>query len=241
MKYFLLVITFSIALCESLYSQSAFSFQDLETARPFTSLNYVHGIATTKQYNESKINTCIERSIQSLDSNSFISVLVEVFNENGIRYYEFPEYAIRMDSSITAQNMVIADSMLLGQDFICITSMPTSSKTLELAKPELSELKTAPTKRGNVWYSAGSHENRLKIPMDNFQKAKVDALNKLARTLSTSIKNVDLDNNGDDSSFTYLKSSIIFKNVVVQTRYISDNNVYVIVAIDESDIAILSQ
>jgi hypothetical protein len=117
-----LIIVFTTALCEISFSQSAFSFDDLNTARLFSNHEYVHGIGAVKAYADEKQNTCIESSIESLDSNQFISVFVEIFNEGGRKFFEFPEFAIRQDSSVFSDSILIQDSLQIDQDFYCFTS-----------------------------------------------------------------------------------------------------------------------
>ncbi len=239
-RLFFLITLFITALCETSFSQSAFSLDDLETARLFTSRDYVHGIGAVKAYADEKNERCLETSIQSLDSNQFISVFVEIFNEGGRKFFEFPEFAIRQDSSVFQDSLIIRDSLQIDQDFYCFTTA-LNEQNQSLTPPALPDLAERPIKVGEYWFSAGAQKNRLSVPVRNFMKSKNEALKKLAQTYSTSVRQELLDLNGQTASFAYMKTAIIFQDVIVVQRYVSQDFVYSIIAVRESDMSNFTQ
>ena len=235
-RFTCLIFIFTTALCEISFSQSAFSLDDLNTARLFSSSDYVHGIGGVKAYAEDKNAKCIDSSVESLDSNQFISVFVEIFNEGGRKFFEFPEFAIRQDNSMLQDSIIIRDSLQIDQDFYCFTAHRSQPREA-FRPPPLSDLAERPIKIGAYWYAAGAQKNRLKVPIRNFKKSKNEALKKLAQTYSTSVKQEVLDLDGSTASFAYMKTAIIFEEVTVVQRYLSRDFVYSIVAVKESNLS----
>lgn len=218
-----------IMLCETSFSQSIF----------YLDKDYVHGLGVAA-YNEELPDTTItqacESSIQDLQSNIFLSVYIEIFQENGASYYEFPEFSI-LDSTITYKK----DSHLIETEIYdgfvyCFTSDDQFSQNYLSNVPSLESLELSPVNKNGIWYALGSYTELVNNRNKAWLLSKNDAANRLSKTKSTSVQTKRVQINNDNTSFTYLKTNIIYTNLVVVQRIIKDGKYISIIAVKEEDI-----
>ncbi len=235
-----LVIVFSLMLCDVSMSQSIFSFGEQGTPDYTISKDYVHGIGIYS-YNEAVRDTSIKRacnnSLQSLNSNSFISVFIEIFRQNGQKYYEFPELSVKDSKFEEADSSIIVETDIYDGNLYCFTSDNRTAANYLSGLPELDQLKTSAVQVGDVWYAAGVSKEIRHNKNRSWLLSKNEAVKRLSKTISTIIQNRRVTIGKDVMEMTYFKTNVIFENLVVVKRFIAEDNYISIIAIREQDIS----
>lgn len=234
------VIPFGILyliLCGNLQSQSI--FLDTSNLSTVANYNYTHGfgVAPISSYNpDAAFEKACELALEELNSNQFMSVYIEQFQTGANAFYTFPELSVRDTAFIYNDNVVKADSFKIANHAYCI-SVDKNSVSFPLSMPSLEELKVSPVKKDGIWYAMGIEKASKYNPYRAWILSKNDALKELTKTITTTVQSSMIESNFSFAEFTYVKSYVIFKNVVVTSRLISPENEFVtIIAAKETEL-----
>lgn len=227
----------SIILCGNLFSQSI--FLDVSQLQPVADYNFVHGfgVIPSDSYlpDVSREKAC-EFALEELNSNKFISVYIEQFKTDGNTSYTFPELSVNDTSFTFSYNIVKADSFeIAGSSFCIAADKHTPSKQFQI--PSLEELKISPIKKNGYWYAMGVEKGSGYNPYRSWIKSKNNALKDLTKSIITLVQSSTVSSGFHYAEFTYLKSFVIYKDIMVARRYITPENELVsVLAIAESNI-----
>ena len=221
-------------------AQSIFSFGEQGTPDYTISKDYVHGIGIYP-YNEAVRDTSIKEacnnSLQSLNSNTFISVFIEIFRQNSQKYYEFPELSIQEPKFEKADSSIIIETDIHDGMLYCYTSDNSTIQNYLSSLPELDQLQTSATQVGDIWYAAGVSREIRHNKNRSWLLSKNEAVKRLSKSISTIIQNRRVSINNDFVEMTYFKTNVIFQNMVVVKRFIAGDNYISVIAIREKDIS----
>lgn len=220
-------------LCDNLLSQSIFFEYPVHTITK----NYVHGMGVhpyLESVKDSATARSCDNSIVSLRSNDFLSVYVEIFNKNNILFHEFPQLAIERER-INVDSLNMVETLVLNDEVYCFTDVPNKSISLNIQSPPIDTLLKSPVNIGGVWFSFGSAPIFIHNKQASWLRAKNDAAKQLAKQITTSVRILEV-NSSNPNSLTYLKSNVIFKNIVVHKRFIYESHYGVVIAVPEADI-----
>ena len=239
-KIFFFVLQF--LLCEKLLSQSIY-FSDTDTLSFSIEENNLHGLGVDpiniSSSNSSFTDTC-QRAMLDFSSSHFISVHIEIFQNGGNKFYEFPELAI-VDSTFEFSENQFDSKLIFGNDSVhcLVKKKKNDSNSLQYTIPELNMIGLSPIKLNNFWYAIGQAEELIHQKNKTWLMSKNNALKKLAKSLDTEIKSNQIQINGSLHSFGYFKTRVIFKNVIVVKRMVINSKYYSVIAVSENSITVL--
>ncbi|MEX0610204.1 MAG: hypothetical protein WD016_09075 [Balneolaceae bacterium] len=236
---FLLAILFTIVFCGNGLSQNTFFLEDSSFSL-VSNYSFPHGFGAEalSQYDpDASFKKACDFALEDLNSNLFLSVYIEQFKTGANSDYYFPELSVRDSVLSFGMEVVKTDSFDVAGQAFCVASLSSKKDLASNTIPDLDKLKIGPIKQNGIWYAMGSEPGSRYNLFVPWIRSKNNALKDLSQTITTLVQSsmISLDYNLQE--FTYIKSNVIYNNIVVIRRYISPDNDYVsIVAVKDSDI-----
>jgi hypothetical protein len=209
---------------------------------------YIHGIgvAPYSSYNpQGSYDKAKARAVQDLNANIMTSAHLETFSVTRKRTKRDFEFAIQdyySDSTAVPVDSLVRDDMvyyLVRPDTIN-QMLPSPLLKYENSANGWTDDYFNPTERGDYYIAAGFAKHSNFAPFKSWTKAKLNALNKLAHYLSTSVQNretlFDDDYNSRYEAITYQYSKAIFRNIYLVERTQIDGHNYVMIAVPKEQI-----
>lgn len=236
-KVVILEILISIVLWGNLNAQSTFFLDENLEVTLLSEYNFLHGFGvssySTFQVQDSFDKAC-KNAIEDINSNVFISVYIEEFRSGVNTDYSFPELSIKDSLQTLKDNIVKQDSFVVSNNIYCIVSFDDAKKAIpESVVPLLDQVRKSPIKVGNYWFALGAVDISKYNPSLSWMKAKNKALKDLTRVLKTQVQSSVITIDDIETELTYLKSNIIYEDVIVVRRYLSKDKFIVMVAVSE--------
>ncbi|MEX0843933.1 MAG: hypothetical protein WD022_01585 [Balneolaceae bacterium] len=239
-KATLLLAYITLVLCDDVRSQSTFFLDKGAELGLISEYPFLHGFGAHYYSNfepDSSFKNACEKALVELNSNLFLSVYIEEFKTGSEIDFSFPEISIRDSILQFDEHVVKLDSFLIADQAYCVVSFSDfETKSLQLELPSFQELKRRPVKQGNIWFALGAVKNSRFNQTNSWIKAKNEAIMDLSRVIKTSIQSSTITTKDRSAELTYIKSSVIFEDLIVIRRFISEDHLIVMIAVPEEQI-----
>ena len=233
----------NLVLCGNLFSQSTFFLDEGEQPTLFYAINSIHGFGVEPVYSfgaDKEFEDACEKALDELNSNLFMSVYIEEFLSNGNSTYNFPEFSIQDTVLSYGDDIIKQDSLIIGEQAVCIAGLAKKATNIDVAMPPLSELFNGPRKVGDTWFAVGKTRATGYNPSIAWMKAKNDALQSLTKALRISVKSIDRQMQEGDyiqsGGITYFKSNLIYNGIYNVRRYTTGKSFLTVIAVKQSDV-----
>lgn len=236
-----LTLVFILVLCGKSFSQGTFFLELDASLTTVGEFNYLHGMGVNNlsSYDEeASYSKACEKALSDLNSNYFLSIYIEEFRLGGQKDYSFPEISVRDTVfNFDDHNLQIIDSFAKAGDAYCTVGFQdyTTSGVKDVI-PSIDDVIKTPIKVGNTWFALGASDRGHLNTNISWMRAKNNAVKDLTRVLKTMIQSSIIQLGDKEAEATYFKSNMIYEDIVVVKRYMTSDNLIVMVAIPNDNI-----